>query len=507
MLGKRSFIASKRLSNPVRNFMSRKMTASGRAREATTDEIETKTSGQRSCADVSTGKKYTANNEYTTRTFQNGVMSIKDVLGWATNPIVGPAMIATKPEPERAAIKDELDALNANPAAKYRRLPMSDFPFFRHFPTLLEDRLNHRDDPQFFSESCVEREEAARIEVPIAHIGGWFDLFTRNTVRQFELASEMASTDQLLVVGPWQHGNFVSEKLSGVKLPGSTVDTNQIVFDWIASRNRDSKRDESSPSAYIYVLGANKWRAEQQWPIAGTKVTSHYLRADNRLSVDPGPEGERSFDYDPRNPYDAKSVAGGLPDVGAHHDHPGVLVYQSDVLTVPVEITGWPSVELKARTSSTDVDWLVELNVVSAYGTSRLYSEGITRARYRNGRDKPEAVVPGEEVTYTIEMRPTSVQVQPGERIEIAISGGKFPTYERNPGSFIDLNTCTEDDMVVSHNDILSGVTGSKVNLPIVPVEAQGEWIKNPWPGSLKWRLTMGLTARALMSVSGHTTT
>lgn len=341
-----------------------------------------------------------ANNEYTTRTFQDGVMSLQDVLGWATNPVVGPALIATKPEAERAAVKAELEALKADQSAMFRRLPLEDFPYFRHFPTLLEDRLQHREDPEFFAESRVEHDEAARIEVPIVHIGGWFDLFTRNSVQQFELANELSSAEQLLVVGPWQHGNFVSEKVSGVKFPDATMDTNQIVLDWAGSRSRDSARGTSKVAAYIYVLGANRWRAEPAWPIPGTQVTPYFLRADNTLGTEPGPDGMRRFDYDPRNPYTAKSAIAGLPDVGAHHDHPGVLVYQSDVLTEPVEITGWPSVELHARTSATDVDWMVELNIVAADGTSRLHSEGIARARYRHGRAGPKQ-------SYPVRKRPT----------------------------------------------------------------------------------------------------
>jgi putative CocE/NonD family hydrolase len=442
-----------------------------------------------------------ANNEYTNRTFIDGALSVNDVVGWATNPIVGPMLIATKPEAERAKIKSELALFKGDKSALYRTLPLESFPFMRHFPKLWADPLQHRDDPEFFAENRIAEDEAARIEVPIVHVGGWFDFFTRNSVRQFELANELSSAEQLLVMGPWTHGGFVSGKVSGVKLPDGSVDTNQLLLEWAGSRSRDGARGKSKVAAYLYVLGANKWRAEPAWPIPGTKVTPYFLRADNKLAAEAGPDGVRQFDYDPRDPYTAKTVLAGLPDVGAQHKHPGVLVYQSDVLGKPVEITGWPSVELHARTSATDVDWVVELNVVGVDGTSRLHSEGIARARYRHGRDQPEAVVPGEERTYRVEMRPISVQVKAGERIEIAITGGKFPTYERNPGSFIDLNTFTEDDMVVSHNDILSGVTGSKVFLPIVPEGAQGTWVKNPWPGTRKWRLTMGMTMRAIMSL------
>jgi putative CocE/NonD family hydrolase len=178
-------------------------------------------------------------------------------------------------------------------------------------------------------------------------------------------------------------------------------------------------------------------------------------------------------------------------------------VYRSEPLDQPLEITGWPKAELRARTSATDVDWLVELNVVSTDGVSRLVSEGIARARYRDGRTRPLPVVPGAEETYRVELRPISVMLQPGDRLEVAVSGGKFPTYERNPGSFIDLDTFTSEDFVVSHNEILSGVAGSHLVLPVVPAAARGTWVRNPWPGSPKWRRTTAAVTRALMGATG----
>jgi len=432
-----------------------------------------------------------ATDEYTDRTFVDGVLYLQAVVDWAAAALVTPGLV-TKPKPGGEDLTTELAAYKRDRAALYRTLPLEALPYLRHLPLVWGEMLHHREDPEFFAENRISADEVAGIEVPIVHIGGWFDFFTRNTVRHFELAQSMTATEQLLVVGPWTHGDFVTGKVNGVTLPDSQVDTNQLLLEWAGSHTGGQRVRPSKVAAYLYVLGVNRWRAEAQWPIPGTQVTPYFLAADGKLGTQPGDDGVRRFDYDPRTPYTAKSVTVGLPNVGAHHDPEKVLVYRSEVLDAPIEITGWPSAELRARTSATDVDWLVELNVVGADGTSRLLSEGVARARYRNGRTAPEAVVPGQEQTYRVELRPISVVIKPGERIEIAISGGKFPTYERNPGAFIDLNTFTADDFVVSRNEVLAGVSGSRVFLPIVPETAQGSWVTNPWPGTRRWRLTMG---------------
>jgi len=438
---------------------------------------------------------------YTDRMFTDGVLNLKGTVDWASIPTMAPALVAGESETDQKQILSELPPFRGDRTALYRTLPLDDFPYLRHLPMMWGEPLRHREDEEFFAESRVSAKDAAAFRIPIVHVGGWFDLFTRNTVRHYELADKSAR--QLLVVGPWRHGDFTARKVSGVPVPGGEVDTNQLLLEWAHAYTDGKAPLRENVAAYIYVLGANRWRAEPEWPIRGTEVVDYYLGADGGLDPQPGADGARRYEYDPRNPYSASTVLAGLPDLTASHEHPGVVVYRSKPLTEPVEITGWPAVTLSARTTATDVDWLVELNVVDSAGVSRLLSEGIARARYRNGRERPEAVVPGRVESYRVEMRPISVVIAPGERIEIAVSGGKFPTYERNPGSFVDLNSFTDDDLVVSQNEILSGVTGSRVSLPIVPATAQGTWVDNPWPGTLKWRLTFGAIWRLLMSLTG----
>ncbi len=62
------------------------------------------------------------------------------------------------------------------------------------------------------------------------------------------------------------------------------------------------------------------------------------------------------------------------------------------------------------------------------------------------------------------------------------ISGGKFPAFERNPQTFADLSTLTEDDFAAATHTLHLGLGLSRIVLPIVAAEAQGEWIENPWP-------------------------
>jgi len=436
-------------------------------------------------------------DEYTDRTFVDGVLSLENIVSWATLPFVARALIAARRETERSELRRELATFRKTPDV-YSTLPLESMPFMRKFPLLWPDVLAHREDRDFFAENQISGAEAACISVPIAHVGGWFDFFIRNTVRQYELVKNATGARQLLVVGPWRHGAFTAGKASGVAFPDSVVDTNQLLLEWVAAQTGRTSQDPG-PAAIIYVLGDNRWRAEESWPIAGIQQMPYYLTADGGLAIEAATEGTRAFDYDPADPYRGKSAIAGLPTLDEAHAHPGLLVYRSQPLAEALEITGWPRAELTARTSSTDVDWVVELSVVDTNGVSRLLTEGITRARYRHGREHPQPVSPGTDENYSIDLRPISIILQPGERLEVSVTGGKFPTYERNPGKFIALNTFTADDLTVSHNEVVSGVNGSKVVLPIVPQGAGGRWIANPWPGTRAWRLTTAAITRAML--------
>ncbi len=434
-----------------------------------------------------------ATDEYTDRTLVDGVLWLQNDVDWPVLPFIAPSLIATLPEAERPAAEAELAAFLAAGEDRYRTLPLNDWPYFRHFPSLLQGPLEHREDAAYFAENRVGAAELAQVRVPILHVGSWFDFFTRNTVRQFELAAAHAPSgaSHRLVMGAWAHSQLQQDSVAGLGFPDSPTDATAFVADW-ARRWIPSDPDRPDadaapdvladwPRAIVYVLGANRWRAEPSWPIPGTETRALALQPDGSASFEPALPGERAFAYDPAHPYTAPHVSGGPQDVtnhlGAH-----ALAYDTAVLTEPLEITGWPRAVLHASTTGTDADWLVELQVVDAAGIARLVDEGIARGRYRHGRSRPRPTTPGIVEELTVHLRPISIELQPGERLRVVVTGGKFPAYERHPGAFVDLNAVTEADFVASTRTIASGSGRSRIELPILPPAARGEWIEHPWP-------------------------
>ena len=114
---------------------------------------------------------------------------------------------------------------------------------------------------------------------------------------------------------------------------------------------------------------------------------------------------------------------------------PDVLVFTSQPLEDPVEVTGPVTVELWASSSAPDTDFTAKLVDVRPDGYARNLLDGIIRARYRESASRPTPIEPGRPYRYTIDLWATSNVFLPGHRIRLEISSSNFPRFDRNPNT------------------------------------------------------------------------
>jgi uncharacterized protein len=332
----------------------------------------------------------------------------------------------------------------------------------------------------------------ADVAAPGLHLGGWFDLYADNTFANFNgmrAQGQGQARRSKLVVGPWPHALSTAPRTGDVDFGApSQLDLESLElrwFDYWLKGIANGIADE--PPIRLFIMGANTWRDEHEWPLARTDWQkwcfhsggrANSLIGDGILSTTaPGDETADHFAYYPDNP--AQTVGGNnccsphlvawgpydQRDVEMRHD---VLCYTSLPLEEDLEVTGPIKVVLYAATDCPDTDWTGKLVDVRPSGYAMNLCDGIVRARYRESIVEPTLLEPGQVYRYEIDLMVTGNVFLKGHRIRVEISSSNFPRYDRNLNTGQPIGAGRERR--VAHQTVLhTSAYPSHVVLPVIP--------------------------------------
>jgi predicted acyl esterase len=333
---------------------------------------------------------------------------------------------------------------------------------------------------------------ANKINVPSVHIGGWFDTFCQGTIDSFltrqENGAEGAKGRQVLVMGPWTHGGE-RDRLGEFQMPENGRTPPYVnMKEWFDYHLKGTKNNaERYPPVIYYVLGAfgekdapgNLWRTADKWPPSNSTPTPLYLRKDNKLSFEAPAEDSASatYDYDPKDP--SPTIGGrnltiekGPYDQRRVESRKDIILFTSDVLEKPIEVTGQIKMVLYASSSAVDTDFVVRLCDVYPDGRSVLIADGIVRCRYRNSFEKPELMEPGKIYKFEIDLWATSIVFNKGHRIRVSVTSSNYPRWDANPNT--GKNSWEETSPVVARNTVyFEKARASHILLPIMREDVQ----------------------------------
>jgi putative CocE/NonD family hydrolase len=257
-----------------------------------------------------------------------------------------------------------------------------------------------------------------------------------------------------------------------------------------ALRNKEFLRRSLVPGSYnpegprvrLFVMGTNRWRDENSWPLARAREVRYFLHEGGRLAPD-SPSANATAATFLFNPLDPVPTVGG-PNLmsgseGAYATGPwdqrrlderqDILRFSSDVLVSDLEVTGRLSVALHAATTAVDTDWTAKLIDVWPDGRAFNVADGILRARYRNGTSSAELLEPGRSYLYEIDLVATSQVFLRGHRIRVDISSSNFPRFDRNPGTGqLSADTSEPQFTVARQTVFLDASKPSWIGLPVV---------------------------------------
>lgn len=358
---------------------------------------------------------------------------------------------------------------------------------------------------------------AQHADVPTVYFGAWYDSYARATVENFTALSRLKRSPQRLVMGPWTHGVRADEDFAGdVSFgPAALEHYNGMRLRWFDQwlKGMDTGVADE-PAVRIFVMGGGsgrkvydvlglsgridhggQWHTERRWPPADAHDTPWYLHPGGALaSREPQAEGGAStFRFDPRDPV---PTVGGCISVGFEFMPPGgfdqrtrsplfagdslplasrpdVLVFVSEPLAEPLEVTGSPTVKLWVSSSARDTDFTAKL--IDLYPPSADYPDGyalnltdsIIRMRFRDSWTEPRPMAPGEVYEVSIPFYPVSNLFARGHQIRLDISSSNFPRFDVNPNTGGPLGE--PGGMVIADNTVHHALAyPSHIVLPVV---------------------------------------
>lgn len=269
------------------------------------------------------------------------------------------------------------------------------------------------------------------IDLPMLHIGGWWDSYLQGTVGFYQAIRKRSAYPQYLVVGPWAHLPW-SRKVGDINYGSeaeSPIDHLQIQwFDYFLKGKKTNLLQEDP--ILLFEMGSNIWRWFQEWPTLDLKGL--YLQQGNSVSqgslVETQPETESriSFVHDPWRP---------VPSLGGHNAIPAgsferssldgrtdVLTYTSDPLGEDLHLAGDIRVQAWVTADHLSFDLCGVLSEVRSEGIFPI-TQGYTRQD------------PGSGLPIQLKLQPTCAYIRRGHALRLSLSAASFPAYAVNPGT------------------------------------------------------------------------
>ena len=320
---------------------------------------------------------------------------------------------------------------------------------------LWRSAVAHPSDDSFWDALSI-RKKLNQVSIPVLSFGGWFDEYAESDLDAFSRLSKRHQTIETWI-GPWSHNpatkfptmDFGPES----RLPVRSMQTKW--FDrWAKGISSSAEIQQGSALLHIFVMGANVWREEHEWPLARMRLTPLYLNSHghaNSISGDGVLEWQPvrksrndQFTYDPKSPVpthggsiccDPKILPPGPLDQSSIETRQDVLVYTSAPLTSELEVTGPIRVVLYVATSTNDTDFTAKIVDVEPDGRPVSITDGIQRLRYRLSLSTPAFVKKNQPYQISVDAGVTSYVFAPGHRIRLEVSSSNFPRFDRNMNS------------------------------------------------------------------------
>ena len=356
-----------------------------------------------------------------------------------------------------------------------------------------------------------------RTQIPTLFVGGYYDQEDLNGPQIMYTALEKTDTfhRNYLVLGPWCHGQWASNKADSLgkiafqsNTSASFQDLQKRWFDYWLKGIGDGHFAEAT----CFQTGSNQWKTYDAWPPRNAEVRRLYAHADYTAGFAPaagsgsasgnaaaggespaaGAGSSVSYVSDPARPipYRTQPIEATYGP-GSHwrpwqvedqrfvSTRPDVVSFCGDSLTADVTITGDVVAHVWASTTASDADFVVKLiDVYPNFDQASLSMSGyqlpvtmeVFRARFRKSFEHPEPMPSGQPQEIVIDLHQIDHTFLKGHRMMIQVQSSWFPVIDRNPQQYVDniFAAGPADFVKATHTIYCDAQHGTYIEMPVV---------------------------------------
>lgn len=275
-------------------------------------------------------------------------------------------------------------------------------------------------------------EDYTAIQAPVLVMGGLHDGY-RNAMAAM---AEHAAGPVKAILGPWSH------KYPNITTIDPGLDYLDLALKWWDKWLKGKETDvEDLPDYTAYVMDSRTpdpalthregtWMGVHKWPASDAKNLEFHLNSDHTLGPDHGLDlildqdlrcGEGCGEFFPFG-----FGPGEMPD-DQTEDNARSLSFWSEELTQDTVVLGAPRLSLRLSGNRPKGQIIARLSDVRPDGTAMLISHGFLNLRHRDGFDRKQDLIPGEEFDAQIILDQCAYRLPAGHKLCLSLSNSYWP--------------------------------------------------------------------------------
>jgi putative CocE/NonD family hydrolase len=303
-------------------------------------------------------------------------------------------------------------------------------------------------------------------------IGGEYDLFQRGEPLNYAALQNLADgrpQNAAMVPGQKTTGRYQLWDGPFTHLTGSAVNTDGLMLRWFDTwlKGRKTGMAATPTPLHYYDLGTTKYRETTTYPLTGLTPKRYYFGPNNSLRRARPASGSDTLVYSPTGspcgtavdqwaigPLESAEQIGGIQNLPCLQNNapaqlgPTSLSYTTAPMKHATTLGGPISASIYASVTTTETEWVAEIEDVSPNGNSRPLTEGALLGSLRaensartwrapNGQPllpyhpytsaSTKWVTPGTVTRYDVEIFPTLATIPAGDQIRITLTTADAP--------------------------------------------------------------------------------